>query len=234
VANRKQQLDYKNNCCSHCGRNVKEMVEKFGNFNRIFEFNHVNPSSKHPEYNNIIRRTISTEQLDELDKCILLCKICHGVLHAQNISIKCILKVVVDDKSMTQELIGQGIFNKKKKLLRFLTNQKLLVVPYLLQRDSHEPELIFGKDLEVNNSLLSKIFKATDFDVGKIFDFKKREELFSIQRINNNTAQIKQKIKFPFFQYELVPFDKNIEYVWIRNGIALTKSGEVYRDREIT
>ncbi|PIQ10926.1 MAG: hypothetical protein COW71_01615 [Ignavibacteriales bacterium CG18_big_fil_WC_8_21_14_2_50_31_20] len=233
MANKKQQLDYKNNCCRHCGRNVKEMVEEFGTFNRIFEFNHVVPSLKHPNYDNLIRRTISTEQLDELDKCILLCKICHGILHAQNIELKCLLKVDVGDKSITQDLVGQGIINKKEKKLKFMTNQKILVVPYLLQLDSNEPEIIFGKDLEENNPMLSKIFKVSGYDKCRILDFRNGEELFSIRR-NNNTAQLKQKIKFPYFQYELEADDKNVKYVWIRNGIGLTKNGEVFRDREIT
>lgn len=115
IVNKKQQLVYKNNCCKYCGRSVKDIVSEFGTINRVFEYNHVVPSLKSPNYKNIIRRTISTEQLDELDKCILLCRVCHGVLHSQNISIKLIINVEVENKKATQELIGQGILNKKEK-----------------------------------------------------------------------------------------------------------------------
>jgi len=227
MANKKQQLTYKNNCCKYCGRNVKEMVEEFGSFNRVFEFNHTIPSLKSPIYDNIIRNTISTEQLDELDKCILLCKICHGILHSQNISIKLILNVEVGDKKVTQELMGQGILNRKEKHLKFLTNQKLLVKPYLLQRDSEAHEIIFGKDLEENSTFLSNLFGAKNFHICRIFNYKKTEEFFTATKIDNSTLKISHNIKFPYFQYELVPDDKDIDYLWIRNGFALTKDGDV-------
>jgi hypothetical protein len=194
----------------------------------VFEYNHVVSSSKSPNYKNIIRRTISTEQLDELDKCILLCRICHGILHSQNINIKLVLNVEVDGKTATQELIGQGILNSKGKHLKFLTTQKLLVIPYHLQRDLGASELIFGKDLEENNSFLSNLFKPKDFHMCKIFNFKKTEVLFTATKIDSSTVKVSHKISFPYFQYELVPGNKDIGYVWIRNGFALTKDGNVY------
>jgi hypothetical protein len=46
-------------------------------------FNHVNPDKKHPQYNNLIRRVVSAEVLDEVDNHVLLCCICLGVLHGQ-------------------------------------------------------------------------------------------------------------------------------------------------------
>ncbi len=157
------------------------------------------PSLKSSNYKNIIRRTISTEKLDELDKCILLCKICHGILHSQNISLKLILNVEVKDKKATQELVGQGIFNRKEKHLKFLTNQKVLVVPYLLQRNSEPSEIIFGKELEENGSFLSNLFQAKDFHICKIYNYKKTKELFTAIRIDNSVVKISHKIKFPFF-----------------------------------
>ncbi|MEX2174200.1 MAG: hypothetical protein WD872_07550, partial [Pirellulaceae bacterium] len=78
-ANRRQLYEYKGDRCGYCGRPVQEMIEEFGGFERIFEFNHIEPAKKHPDYDNLIRRTISTEQLDEIDKCVLLCRVCHGI-----------------------------------------------------------------------------------------------------------------------------------------------------------
>ena len=56
---------------------VVEIIQRFGKFRRYFQNHHVDPAKKDPNYNNLIRRHISTEQLDELDKCVLLCSNCH-------------------------------------------------------------------------------------------------------------------------------------------------------------
>jgi hypothetical protein len=83
AAPRKQLYKYKGNKCANCGLSVEEMLARFGTFNRMFQFNHVDPKQKDPRYDNLIQRQLSGEQLDEVDKCVLLCNECHGILHAQ-------------------------------------------------------------------------------------------------------------------------------------------------------
>jgi len=43
MANRAQLYKYRGDHCSHCGKSVKEMVERYSTFNRMFEFHHVDP-----------------------------------------------------------------------------------------------------------------------------------------------------------------------------------------------
>ena len=61
---REQLLRYKGNRCSHCGMGVAEMLGTFGTIHRIFHLHHVFPGSKDPNYDNLIRQQISSEQLD--------------------------------------------------------------------------------------------------------------------------------------------------------------------------
>ena len=147
MANRKQLYQYKGNCCANCGLGVQEIVDKYGGFEGVFEFNHIDPHKKHPDYDNLIRRVISTEQLDEVDKCILLCSICHGVLHAQNVIRELSLRVIVGTKSAEQKFKGQLILDYSKMHARFFTDQQMLLMPYRVSLGSRRPQILFGTQL---------------------------------------------------------------------------------------
>lgn len=153
-ASRAILLKYKGNRCSACGKGVVEMVEEYGRFQRLFEFNHVDPSLKDPNYDNLIRRrVISTEQLDELDKCVLLCDRCHNALTAQNIQGTLELVVRLGNRKASQLFKCQLIVNKKTRHITFLTADQLLAVPYRVKVGSRRPELMFGTELYANNTL---------------------------------------------------------------------------------
>ena len=83
MSEKEQQLRYKGYHCASCGVSVAEIVARYGTFNRLTQFHHIDPKTKSKNYSNLIRRKISSEQLDELDKCVLLCDRCHNVIHAQ-------------------------------------------------------------------------------------------------------------------------------------------------------
>src|SRR5258708_18927649 len=106
-AEKRQLFKYKGNKCAKCGLSVTAMLERYGTVNRMFQFNHIDPTKKHPDYDNLIRRTINTEQLDEIDKCVLLCNECHGVVHAQNLTGEISLTVNVDGHKCEQTFKGQ-------------------------------------------------------------------------------------------------------------------------------
>src|SRR4051794_2987882 len=89
---------YKGNECGHCGVSVQEMLERWNTFHRLFELNHIDPRKKHPDYDNLIRRVFTAEQLDEVDKCVLLCVECHKALHAQNITASLEVTLKLPDK----------------------------------------------------------------------------------------------------------------------------------------
>ncbi len=130
MVNKEQLFRYKGNKCACCGISTIEMVNRYGTFNRMLEFNHINPDDKDPEYKNIIRRVLSTKQLDEVDKCVLLCRKCHGILHAQNINAELEFTSKVDGQKATQRFKGQVIVDLKENHFTSLTNERILLIPY--------------------------------------------------------------------------------------------------------
>ena len=67
------RLNYLGGRCAVCGRTVSGTERQFLTSKGAFQFNHIDPAQKALDYENVIRRTLSTPQLDELDKCDLLC-----------------------------------------------------------------------------------------------------------------------------------------------------------------
>ena len=100
---------YKGDRCAHCGKTVQEVLSAFGTMSRVFHFNHIKPEKKHPNYDNLIRRVVSAEVLDEVDKCVLLCSVCHGVLHGQRGQGSLTITSVVRGREMSQTITGQII-----------------------------------------------------------------------------------------------------------------------------
>src|SRR3954468_16797937 len=67
-------------------------------FHQVFHFHHIDSKKKDPHYENVIRRAISTEVLDEVDKCVLVCSRCHAIIHGQGITGSVLLTLNVRGK----------------------------------------------------------------------------------------------------------------------------------------
>jgi hypothetical protein len=118
---------YKGDRCAYCGLTVEEMLNRFGVVNKVFQFNHIDPAKKHPNYNNLIQRIISIEQLDELDKCVLLCNNCHDVLHAQQGMQSFFVQLVFGDRVIERWFKGQAIIDMERHAVTFFSDK-----PYLM------------------------------------------------------------------------------------------------------
>lgn len=138
---------YKGNRCANCGLTVEEMLERWGVVNKVFQFNHVDPAKKDSNYDNLIQRVISPEQLDEVDKCILLCNNCHDILHAQRGTATLHFKIKYADRVVEQHIKGQTIFDMQTKMLRFFSDDPYLLSLHAVVRGDSEPEILTGLDL---------------------------------------------------------------------------------------
>jgi 5-methylcytosine-specific restriction endonuclease McrA len=70
-------LEYKGGECCDCGKSLS-FNENKGHYN----FHHVDPSTKVSRINQMFKDKVSyTRLLEELDKCVLLCKPCHIKRH---------------------------------------------------------------------------------------------------------------------------------------------------------
>lgn len=68
-------MKLKGNFCRVCGYNQTEHPE-------AFDFHHTDPDDKGKNIAGMITNNTSfTKVAEELDKCILLCAVCHRVMH---------------------------------------------------------------------------------------------------------------------------------------------------------
>ncbi len=234
MTNRRQLYKYKGDRCAHCQLTVQEMVDRYGTVDRMFEFNHVDASEKHPEYKNLIRRVLSSEQLDEVDKCVLLCRQCHGILHAQGISGNVQFTVNVAGKKATQTLTGQIIADKKDRCVKFLTNERVLVVPYHLKIGKRDSQLYFGTELEKEGVLLTHFRDLPKMKTLTVMTYRDSRVLMHVEHVGGNRMKMKLDVGFPVLTSELCGDAKDDPFIWIRNGVALTKDGKVIYNGTVT
>ncbi len=234
MANKRQLYEYKGDRCAHCGLAVPEMVDRYGTVDRMFEFNHVDPAEKHSDYTNLIRRVLSSEQLDEVDKCVLLCRQCHGVLHAQGFTGHVEFTVNVAGQTATQTLNGQLILDIMERRAKFLTNERVLVIPYRLQIGDLEPELHFGTALEKEGLLLTHFRDLPQIKRLRVMAYRDDRVLMDVEHMGGNKMKMKLAVGFPVLTSELYGDGKDDPMIWIRNGVGLTKKGEVIYDGTIT
>ncbi len=234
MANKKQLFRYKGNKCACCGVSIIEMMDRYGTFNRMLEFNHINPNDKDPEYKKIIRRVISTKQLDEVDKCVLLCRKCHGILHAQNIYADLEVTSIADDQKATQRFKGQVIADLKENHFTFLTNERILLIPYHVEIGSSKPRTLFGVQLEKEEMLISYFKNIDKFKAIKVFFYGTNRIAMEAEYVSGRNIILKHDISFPGFKSELMQNKGDSPHIWIRNGIALTKKGQIIRSGIVT
>jgi hypothetical protein len=233
MADRRQLYKYKGDRCACCGKTVQEMIERFGTFHRMFELNHVDPSQKHPKYDNLIRRVISTEQLEEVDKCVLLCDTCHNTVHAQNINATLRLEVRVGKRRVQQDFKGQMILDFKDKRGTFLTNEPVLVIPYRVHLGSRKPRVLTGKELH-DEKLVQYLRAIGTHKVVTIRNLNNNEAVFRAEDMDEKTFRMRHKVSFPIFKSELCEdAGERVEF-WVRNGVMLSRDGEVIRNGTVT
>jgi hypothetical protein len=231
-ANRRQLYRYMGDRCAHCGLGVQEMMERYGDFGRLFELNHVDPSTKSADYDNLIRRVISTEQLDELDKCVLLCRVCHGVVHQQNITAEVIVRVHAGERTCEQSFKGQLIYDRTSKSATFFTDEKVLLHPYRVYAGDAAPRILFGSELR-NGEMASLMRSIKEFKTLQVSSWR-NAPLMEMVCDANGKVICKVDISFPILTYELHEEADNPVFLWIRHGIGLTRNGDVFHGGLLT
>jgi hypothetical protein len=235
MANRPQLLQYLGNKCARCSKSVEEMIKRYGDVHRIFKFHHVDPDQKSDNYANLIRRDISTETLDEIDKCILLCGECHDILHAQSIDGQVKFTVTVGGRTAEQTVSGNFVVDSIDNVLTFLTNERVYVVPYLMQvGEDGTPELVFGTELN-DGKILKQLASLRESKIMKLFSVPDRRKMFQATLTERGSVLMKFDVGLQL-PLSIDPAPKNNEPVqgWFRNGVALRSDGLVVTSGTIT
>ena len=204
------------------------MVASFGDVRRMFEFHHVDPKEKSTDYKNLIRKKLCSDQLDELDKCILLCGNCHDILHSQEIHGALDFNIELEGKTASQTLNGSFIINATKQTATFLTNEKLYLLPFWMQCSVDDsPDFVFGTEL--NDGLLFELLGKMGADGSiRLFDYRTGEQKFQAHFTETQGLMIQHDVAINL-PLELNPSADNNEDLkgWIRHGVALLSDGTV-------
>ena len=202
------------------------MLERFGTFNRMFELHHIDPKKKASDYDNLIKQQLSTLQLDELDKCILLCRTCHGLVHAQNTQVKALLSIDFGGRKVEQELSGWLVVDAKDCSIQFLCEEKLLIEPYIEQLASGSRNLIYGVDIKEPSRFLENIKALQEGESYLILSAASNKVLLRVSR-NGDDLKVEQDLEFRFLEMDGSNTKKGKRF-WFRNGILLQDDGEAF------
>jgi len=227
MANKAQLYKYKGNRCSACGMEVAEMVNRYGTFKRIFAFHHIDPSTKDKNYNQLIKKSLSSEQIEEIDKCVLVCNHCHDIIHAQEITGSMSFTVEFDNRKVSQKLKGWCIHDKLENTLTFVTNQRLLLQVCRVEFNDQAKKHLCVIEIEKKENLLNWLKNIDRYKIIIIRSIVTNEILMRIEHIKNKTIKVNQKIGFPITAIDLKVDEGDASYLWVRNGIGLTKEGGV-------
>lgn len=225
MADKAQQYKYKANRCASCGMAVEEMVERFGTFSRMFELHHVDPDKKDPDYNNLIKQNLSSKQVDELDKSILLCRNCHGIVHAQNTKVSAVIKVNDGAREVSQKLTGWLIHDQKEKSFKILCEEKLLLERYREKDGSGNEEIIYGVDLESGERFISNLKGLNEGETYCLWSAETNTLMIRVTKIGEN-LKVENNVEFRFFSMEAPSLPKEQRF-WYRNGVVLYGDGQV-------
>lgn len=216
---RNQLYDFMGNKCQYCRTSVQELYDRFGTVNRMFEFHHIKPKLKSPNYDNLMRNKLNTIKLEELEKCVLLCAQCHKILHAQNQEVTVEFEFRVKDQVVTKKLSGWVITDNLANTKKFITNEAHLLHPYMIKSLGKE-FLVFHFQILDNPSILTdEIFKLLPNSSVSISSFITGSNVFTAERDNHDlTLTIHPMLGL--FQLEPAQASKR-EKFWYRNGIYI-------------
>lgn len=226
MSSREQLYKYKGNRCAHCGMKVSDMVARYGTFNRMFELHHIDPKEKSSTYNNLIKNNISINQIEEVDKCVLLCRVCHGIVHAQDLVSTLKVTMEFEGRNIVQEMKGWSVIDEVEKSMRFITNEKLLLELCWVKIGSENATLFCLLELMKSETIPTWLQSIEQSKCIEVWSFDYKELITRFSFIEKNIVNLKFSLGFPLLTMDF-DVDNSSNYLWLRNGIILTRDGEV-------
>lgn len=206
---------YKGDRCEQCGKSLEDVVREFGTANLSFEFNHIDPSQKADDYNKLIQRKLSSAQLDEVDKCSLLCVACHKVLTAQNDSVLLTVTFRVDGNEITHRLKCQTITNLEKQEVTFFSDQSDSLFLLRVKLGSTEARIFTAlqlKEMQLLEGFIQQTTSGSNLSIETLEGFP----LFTVKKRDAELFEFSQSADFPIVAHHM-KFHPSLD-VFIRNG----------------
>ena len=215
---------------SSVGRLVKATEQRFLTSKGTFEFNHIDPSQKAPDYSNLIRRTISESQLDELDKCNLLCRLCHGVWTNQRLTgALSFTQTLPDGRTVTKDFLNHGLIESHKgkpRLFLFADNPANVDV-YEYRLGGRGSVVMIGYELE--RDLVGLLLATRDESSLCIWD--RKGWVFNADRMDSAKLRFRFAVRFPIIKFEGKPERPGDPHVSAQNGKLIIEGARVENNR---
>ena len=144
---------------------------------------------------------ISTRQLDELDKCNLLCTFCHGIWTNQRVSGTTHISSALPDGRIIKRRFSNHGFVKvesgRPHFHLFADNpQRIETYAYRLGNS----ERVFRAGFELEKSLVNLMLATRRRGLLRIWDHKGR--VFEAQRLDDSRLQMRFCVRFPLIKFE--------------------------------
>ena len=110
----------------------------------------------------------------------------------------------------------------------------MLLNPYHVIIGASKPRTLFGIQLETESLLMSFLKDIDKSKTIKIFFWGTQKIAMEAEYICGRDIILKHDISFSGFKSELMENKDDSPAIWIRNGIALTKEGEIKKSGTVT
>ena len=226
VDDRAIRYQYKGGRCLKCGKTVKSVKRRYLTASGCFELNYVDQSKKSPNYKNMIRRIISTIQLDEIDKCVLLCRECHTIFHAQGITARGTFEVDLGNGQVKRQTIRyKGIHDYKNQHLYLFSDERYLLQVFSYRLGSGKPIVRIARDLERS---LARLLLATKRR-RRLLIYDPQGAVLLAKKVDDTHYEMEYMVRFPIFTAELQIDDPSNRTLWCRNGAVIVRGQNVKR-----
>jgi hypothetical protein len=208
--------------CTICRRSLKTVEKRYLTSKGVFEFNHIDPAQKSAIYEKLIRRVVSTEQFDELDKCNLLCRICHGVWTNQRLEGKALLTLELNDGRIIKKKFGMhGMVEIKNGQLHphLFPDNPQHIEPYAYALGTGRQFFRAGFELEKQLAKLMLATRRRRFL--RVWD--QQGLVFQVARVDRERMHYEQLVRFALLKFAGRSNEKSPPHFWVRSGKAIIR-----------
>ncbi len=222
-AERLLRCKYLGDKCLHCGSAVDRVVAVYGdNAASTMEFNHIDPNTKHYDYDNMIRLALNEDQFNELDKCVLLCTGCHRLLTLQRLEGEFTIRAVESGLPIQRTLKVQGILNLETQVLRLFAAEEFALWHCGVKIGRRKERLIPAFELDTAQNLqawLRAIEKYRKIVIRRMSD----GYVFMTVRLNGDRVRIEYDTSISLSKTRLTLIDEDKKTFWVRRGLVIDR-----------
>ena len=170
----------------------------------------------------MIRRVVSTEQFDELDKCNLLCRMCHAVWTNQRFKGKLRIDLeLTNGRKISKRFAFHGMVERTngQQILHVFADDPCHLAPYTYALGNSPPLMRAGFELEKQ---LAKLMLATRRrKLLRVWD--SQGLVFTAERVDRSLMRSRFIVRFPLMKFAGMLDAGKKPHFWVRNGKMIAK-----------